>query len=97
MKYFELLERLLDLPGSSLGRVDGFEDVLWVLWRRPGDAPGAPEDVLGRFSAPSWEAQGVPRRSFWSCFESKSWFISRNGEMLENEELLNENAILWTS
>ena len=84
-------------PGSSLGDIDRFKDALGVLWRRPGDAPGAPQDVPGSFSGPFWEARGVPRRQFWSCFDSTCSFIRRNGDMLENVDPLNENIIFWTS
>ena len=60
-----------------------------MLWRRPGDAPGAPQDVPGSFSAPFWEAQGVPGPPFGSCFDSKILLISRNFDMLENDDPLN--------
>ena len=96
-RFLELPERLFGPPGSSLGHIDRFKDALGVLWGRPGDAPGALQDVPGSFSAPFWKAQGLPRLPFWSCLDSNSWFISRNGEMLENDDPLNENVIFWTS
>ena len=43
-------------PGSSLGHVNRYKDALGVLWRRPGNAQGSPEEVPASFSALSGEA-----------------------------------------
>ena len=55
-----------------------------MLWRRPRNAPGSPEEVPASFSALSVEAPGGPRPLFWSCLDSISRFRSINCEMLEN-------------
>ena len=53
--------------------------------------------VLGSFSAPSREAPDIPGPSFWSCIGGKRCSRSGDGDMLENDDPLNEFALFLRS
>ena len=59
-----------------------------MLRKSPGAAPGAPGQVLGSYSESSL---------FWSFLGGKSRLASGNGEMLQNDDSLNDNATFLRS
>ena len=66
-----------------------------MLRKSPGDAPGAPREVLGTIRSPLGRSRKALCLLFRSFLGGKSQLASGNCEMLENDVPLNSHAMFF--